>query len=88
MAKLINADDFSKVIQDYFKDCIEHKKYEVDVVDCNADIQKLLSQQAAAYNVEKVIEEIKGIRLPLASQTVRICRIVKRGGADETEEEA
>ena len=61
MSRLIDADDFSRVIQDYFKDCIERKKYEVDVVDCNADIQHFLEQQPAAYDVEKVVAELEEV---------------------------
>lgn len=45
--KLINADTYSRAIQDYFKNLINKHKIEVDVVDCNADLQRLLDEQAA-----------------------------------------
>lgn len=57
--RLINAEDLSKVLQDYFKDLIERKKYMVDTVDCNADIQRLLSEQPTAYNLDAVVEQLE-----------------------------
>ena len=56
--RLVDADDFSRVLHDYFKDCIEHKRNEIDVVDCNADIQHFLEQQPTAYNVDAVVAEL------------------------------
>ena len=55
---LIDAEDFSKVIKDYFHDMITHHKYNVDCVDCNADLQHLLDEQPTAYDVDKVVEEL------------------------------
>lgn len=43
--KLINAETYSRAIQDYFKKLIEKHKMKVDVVDCNADLQHLLDEQ-------------------------------------------
>lgn len=34
----------SEAISDYFKNLIEKNVYEVDVVNCNADIQKILKE--------------------------------------------
>lgn len=42
----VNADAYSKAMQDYFKNLIENHKYDVDAVDCNADLQRLLERQA------------------------------------------
>lgn len=42
----INADKYSTAMQNYFKNLIESHKTEVDVVDCNADLQHMLDEQA------------------------------------------
>ena len=56
--RLIDAEDFSKAMKDYFTDMITHHKYNVDCVDCNADLQHLLDEQPTAYDVDKVVEEL------------------------------
>lgn len=60
--RLIDTENFSKVMQDYFIDMITHHKYNVDCVDCNADLQHLLDEQPTAYDVDKVVEELKELR--------------------------
>ena len=40
--KLINADTYSKVIQDYFSDLIEQGNDEIDILECNAELHKLI----------------------------------------------
>ena len=57
--RLIDTENFSKVMKDYFTDMITHHKYNVDCVDCNADLQHLLDNQPTAYDVDKVVEELK-----------------------------
>ena len=57
--RLIDAENFSKAMKDYFTDMITHHKYNVDCVDCNADLQHLLDEQLTAYDVDKVVEELK-----------------------------
>ena len=57
--RLIDAETFLKVMKDYFVDMITHHKYNVDCVDCNADLQHLLDNQPIAYDVDKVVEELK-----------------------------
>ena len=57
--RLIDTENFSKVMKDYFTDMITHHKYNVDCVDCNADLQHLLDEQPIAYDVDKVVEELK-----------------------------
>lgn len=56
--KLIDAENFSKAMKDYFTDMITHHKYNVDCVDCNADLQHFLDEQPTAYDVDKVVEEL------------------------------
>ena len=56
--RLIDAENFSKAMKDYFTDMITHHKYNVDCVDCNADLQHLLDEQPTAYDVDKVVEEL------------------------------
>ena len=57
--RLIDTENFSKVMKDYFADMITHHKYNVDCVDCNADLQHLLDNQPTDYDVNKVIEELE-----------------------------
>ena len=89
--RLIDAEDFSKAMKDYFTDMITHHKYNVDCVDCNADLQHLLDEQPTAYDVDKVTEELRersreynsGVRLhgkPKEMITDEAIEIVKQGG--------
>ena len=57
--KLIDIENFSKAMKDYFTAMITHHKYNVDCVDCNADLQHLLDEQPTAYDVDKVAKELK-----------------------------
>ena len=57
--KLIDIENFSKAMKDYFTDMITHHKYNVDCVDCNADLQHLLDEQPTTDDVDKVVEELK-----------------------------
>ena len=57
--RLIDAENFSKAMKDYFTDMITHHKYNVDCVDCNADLQHLLDEQLTAYDVDKVVAELE-----------------------------
>ena len=56
--RLIDAEDFGRVIREYCKDCIEHNKQKMDIVDINADIQDFLDNQPIAFDVDKVISNI------------------------------
>ena len=56
--RLIDAENFSKAMKDYFTDMITHHKYNVDCVDCNADLQRLLDNHPTTYDVDKVVEEL------------------------------
>ena len=57
--RLIDAENFSKAMKDYFTDMITHHKYNVDCVDCNANLQHLLDEQPTAYDIGKVVEELE-----------------------------
>ena len=57
--RLIDAENFSESMKDYFTDMIINRKYNVDCVNCNADLQHLLDNQPTTYDVEKVVEELK-----------------------------
>lgn len=59
---------------------------------CNKDVAKgMLSglalvrenvlRKPTAYDPEKVVEEVKNMHLPLASQTIRIVKCIRKGGA-------
>lgn len=56
--RIVNADTYSKSMQDYFKRLIEKHKTEVDVVDCNADLQHLLDDQATVNGWIPVWDEL------------------------------
>ena len=58
MSRLIDAEDFSRALRQYMKDCINQKKYNMDVVDMNVDIQNLLYNQPTAFDVDKALEEV------------------------------
>lgn len=66
--RLIDAENFSKAMKDYFTDMITHHKYNVDCVDCNADLQHLLDEQPTAYDVDKVVEELEKAKHEIASE--------------------
>ena len=57
--RLIDAENFSKSMKDYFTDMIINRKYNVDCVDCNADLQRLLDNHPTTYDVDKIVEELK-----------------------------
>lgn len=88
--RLIDAENFSKAMKDYFTNMITHHKYNVDCVDCNADLQHLLDEQPTTYDVDKVVEELEkrskeynsGVRLhgkPEDMLTDDAIEIVKHG---------
>ena len=57
--RLIETENFSKAMKDYFTEMITHHKYNADCVDCKADLQHLLDEQPTAYDTDKVIEELE-----------------------------
>lgn len=52
MSRPIDAEALSKAIRDYFVELIEMHIYEIDVVDCNAGIQKLITEQPECIPIE------------------------------------
>ena len=85
--RLIDTENFSKVMKDYFTDMITHHKYNVDCVDCNADLQHLLDEQPTAYDIGKVVEDIDEYITKIVGRKSAlyqtIMQIVKGGGKDE-----
>lgn len=59
MSRLIDAEDFSRTVSQYMKNCIDQNKYNMDVVDINVDIQELLDKQPTIYDVDKVVEKLE-----------------------------
>ena len=57
--RLIDADKLKKEIENYFIDKITKHKYNVDCVDCNAELQELLADQEKCDVREKTIEDSK-----------------------------
>lgn len=58
MDDLISKKEVECMIHDYFKDLIEKHITKMDIVDCNADLQKRLDNIPTAYNPDKVVEKI------------------------------
>lgn len=56
--RLIDADKFKKEIENYFIDKITKHKYNVDCVDCNAELQELLASQEK-YDVAVKQEDLQ-----------------------------
>ena len=59
MSRLIDADKLQDTIREYFKSHITDSSCMVDVVDCNADICRIVEEQPTAFDVEKVLDELK-----------------------------
>jgi hypothetical protein len=56
--RLIDADKLKKEIENYFIDKITKHKYNVDCVDCNAELQEILASQEK-YDVAVEQENIQ-----------------------------
>jgi hypothetical protein len=56
--RLIDADKFKKEMKNYFIDKITKHKYNVDCVDCNAELQELLANQEK-YDVAVKQEDLQ-----------------------------
>lgn len=59
MSRLIDVDKLKKEIENYFIDKIIKHKYNVDCVDCNAELQELFAVQEKCDVREKTIEDSK-----------------------------
>ena len=84
--RLIDTENFSKVMQDYFADMITHHKYNVGCVDCNADLQHLLDEQPTAYDVDKVVDELESDERHTFDGCInkrKAIEIVKQGGVSD-----
>lgn len=59
MSDLISREAVKKAIQQYFIAKIENHVYEIDVVDCNAEIcHEVIDNIPTAYDVDKVVEQL------------------------------
>lgn len=45
-------------------------------------VKKCVSELPTAYDIEKVVEEVQNVHLPLASQKARIIGIIRKGGVE------
>lgn len=59
MSRLIDADNLEEAIKEYFKKHITDNSCMVDCVDCSADIYRIVEEQQTAFDVEKVLNELK-----------------------------
>lgn len=58
MIKLICPECYSdKVIFVSSESMIDKRKYNIDTVDCNADLQKIVTNIDTAFDVDKVVEQ-------------------------------
>lgn len=76
--RLIDADVMDRATAEHGVKTVNGKKY----VLCD-DVRKAIHDCPTAYDVDKVVERIQKIKLPLASQMARIVHIVKEGGIHE-----
>lgn len=73
--RLIDADD---ALQRFIKEAETSGK---GCIHINT-IKRILHDIDTSYDIEKVVEEVQNVRLPLASQKARIIGIVKKGGVE------
>ena len=60
MNDLISREQTKKAIQNYFIGLNEKGIYEVDVVDCNAELyHEVISELPTAYDVDKVVQQLR-----------------------------
>lgn len=90
---LISRKDAERMIHDYFTSLIEKHIQEIDVVDCNAELQKRLDNISVAYDVEKVVgkiykeqeKEFIANEVPIGCiGCAEVVEIVKEGGVNES----
>jgi hypothetical protein len=56
---LISRKVVSEALKNYFASMIDKRKYNIDTVDCNADLQKIVTNIDTAYDVDKVVEQLQ-----------------------------
>ena len=91
MNDLISRKDAERIIHNYFSSLIDKNVTKVDVVDCNADLQKSLDNVPTAYNPDKVVgqlEELENHCLEMSdwqgqSAIESAIEIVKGGGISD-----
>jgi hypothetical protein len=59
MGDLISRNAVTTEIHNYFKGLINKGIHNVDVVDCSAEISKRIDIIPTAYDVDKVVEQLK-----------------------------
>lgn len=79
--RLIDADKLILHLNDYALQVAPFDELEpcddyITVQECI----KAVDEQPTAYDVDKVVKQIQNVHLPLASQTARIVKIVRKGG--------
>lgn len=42
---MISKNRFSRLMKDYFKEKLEEGKTEIDILECNAELQRILDEQ-------------------------------------------
>lgn len=89
MLKLIDVFQLSKDIEEYFLSKIDKNEYEVDAVDCHADIQAILRKQPEAYDIDKTIKQLEDYRNMYSGtnhdkyEAVSLAIEIVKGGANE-----
>lgn len=90
MSDLISRKAVENAIRCYFHKMIENHIYAVDCVDCNADLQALISVIKTAHDVDKVVERLEeeidssqnGCEAEYRAGLYKAIDIVKAGGEE------
>lgn len=59
MNDLISRKAVLETLRNYFASMIDKRKYNIDTVDCNADLQKIVTNIDTAYDMDKVVERLE-----------------------------
>jgi len=59
VSDLISRKIVSEALKNYFASMIDKRKYNIDTVDCNANLQKIVTNIDTAFDMDKVVEQLK-----------------------------
>lgn len=59
----IDANKLDEKVREYFKEKITRGVYAVDTVNCSVDICRMVEEQPTAFDVEKVVRELRDLKM-------------------------
>lgn len=59
----IDANKLEEKVREYFKEKITRGVYAVDTVNCSVDICRMVEEQPTAFDVEKVVRELRDLKM-------------------------